>query len=108
MKKVTYEVILQSQLGPRTGELMLQEDTQAVSGYLRLLGHRNGFSGRVLEQGKYLICGALRSPVNKEPYDAIFTVKDGRLTGGLITSHGCWDLTGVRMVPVASRLKNEC
>lgn len=108
MKKVCYAVMLQSQLGPRSGELILQEDTQAVSGYLSLLGHRNRFSGSVLQSGKYLISGALRSSVDKEPYDAIFTVEDGRLSGGLITRHGCWDLTGVRAIPAASHLDTEC
>lgn len=108
MKKVCYAVMLQSQLGPRSGELMLQEDAQVVSGYLSLLGYRNRFSGSVLQSGKYLISGALRSPVDKESYDAILTVQDGRLTGGLITRHGCWDLTGIRAVPAASRLETEC
>ena len=96
MKKVCYAVMLQSQLGPRAGELMLQEDTQAVSGYLSLLGHHSRFSGSVLKSGKYLISGDIRSSVDQEPYDAIFTVRAGRLTGGLITCHGCWDLTGVQ------------
>ena len=94
MKTVCYTVVLQSQLGPRAGELLLQEDTTAVSGELRLLGRRNRFSGSVLQSGKYLISGALRSRVDKEPYDAIFTVQQGRLAGGLVTRHGCWDLTG--------------
>lgn len=94
MKKVCYTVVLQSQLGPRAGELFLQEDTTAVSGELCLLGRRNRFSGSVLQSGKYLISGALWSRVEKEPYDAIFTVHQGRLAGGLVTRHGCWDLTG--------------
>lgn len=96
MKKLFYIVVLQSQLGPRAGELLLQEDNQAVSGSFSLLGHRNRFSGSLLESGKYFISGTLRSPVDLEPYDAIFTIQDGRLSGGLITPHGCWDLTGVR------------
>ena len=108
MKRVCYTVILQSQMGPRAGELLPQEDTQAVSGYFSLLGHRNRFSGSVLQSGKYLISGNLRSTLDKEPYDAIFTVEDGRLSGGLITRHGCWDLTGVQTVAAASRLKTEC
>lgn len=108
MKKVCYAVILQSQLGPRSGELMVQEEAAVVSGYFDLLGHRNRFSGSVLQDGKYLISGALRSPVDKEPYDAIFTVRDGRLSGGLISRHGCWDLTGVQALPASSRLKTEC
>lgn len=99
----------QSQLGPRAGELMLQEDTQVVSGYLSLLGRRSRFSGSVLTSGKYLISGDLRSPVDQEPYDAIFTVRDGRLSGGLITRHGCWDLTGVPgcLLRSARGLKNR-
>ena len=102
MKKVCYAVMLQSQLGPRAGELMLQEDTQMVSGYLSLLGHRNRFSGSVLQHRKYLISGDLRSSVDKTSYDAIFTVQDGHLTGGLISRHGCWDLTGIQTVPATS------
>ena len=102
MKRVCYAVMLQSQLGPQAGELMLQEEAQVVSGYLSLLGHRNRFSGSVLQGGKYLISGDLRSRVDKTPYDALFTIQDGRLTGGLITRDGCWDLTGVQAAPSAA------
>lgn len=97
MKKVFYTVVLQSQLGPRAGELLLQEEAGTVSGELCLLSRRNRFSGSVLQSGKYLISGALRSQADKVPYDAIFTVHQGRLVGGLVTRHGCWDLTGVEM-----------
>lgn len=107
MKKVCYAVMLQSQLGPRAGELVLQEDTQVVSGYFSLLGHRNRFSGSVLQHGKYLISGDLRSSVDKTPYDAIFTVRDGRLSGGLISQHGCWDLTGIQTAPAAQGVDPE-
>lgn len=97
MKKVFYTVVLQSQLGPRAGELLLQEDAGTVSGELCLLSRRNRFSGSVLQSGKYLISGALRSRADKVPYDAIFTVHQGRLSGGLVTRHGCWDLSGVEV-----------
>lgn len=103
MKKLLYMVVLQSQLGPRAGELLLQEDDRTVSGSFSLLGHRNRFSGSLLESGKYFISGTLRSPVDWEPYDAIFTIRDDRLIGGLITPHGCWDLTGVRAAPAQRR-----
>lgn len=43
MKKVCYTVILQSQLGPRAGELLLLEEAGTVSGELRLLSRRNRF-----------------------------------------------------------------
>lgn len=94
MKKVHYAVILQSQLGPRSGEIFLQE---SVEWYLSFCtaGVRNGFSGSVLETGKYLISGSLRTRAIQEPYDAILTVEEGRLYGGLITRHGCWEVTGV-------------
>jgi hypothetical protein len=95
VKKVHYAVILQSQLGPRSGEIFLQEDRGVVSGHFALLGVRNGFSGSVLETGKYLLSGSLRTRAIQEPYDAILTVEEGRLYGGLITRHGCWEVTGV-------------
>lgn len=101
MKKVCYTVILQSQLGPRVGKLLLQEDAGTVSGEFHLLGQRNRFSGSVLQNGKYLISGALRSRVEKVPYDAIFSVNQGRLASGLVTRHGCWDLTGAEMAGVS-------
>ena len=102
MKKIRYSVVLQSQLGPRAGELRLQEEAGSVSGELCLLSRRNRFSGSVLPNGKYLISGALRSRVDKEPYDAIFSVRQGRLTGGMVTSHGCWNLTGVEVTDSSS------
>lgn len=101
MKKVCYTVILQSQLGPGAGELRLQEDAGTVSGELCLLSRRNRFSGSVLQNGRYLISGTLRSRVDKVAYDAIFSIEQGRLTGGLVTRHGCWDLTGVEVTGTA-------
>lgn len=103
MEKLLFMVVLQSQLGPRAGELVLQEDESTVTGSFSLLGHRNRFSGSVLQSGKYFISGTLRSPVDLEPYDAIFTVREDRLSGGLITPHGCWDLTGVRAAAALSK-----
>ncbi|MCI8971670.1 MAG: hypothetical protein HFF99_09430 [Oscillibacter sp.] len=105
MKKVCYTVVLQGQLGPRAGELLLQEEAGTVSGELYLLSCRNRFSGSVLQNGKYLISGALRSRVDQEPYDAIFTVRQGRLSGGLVTRHGCWDLTGVELAAAARKVE---
>lgn len=105
LKKVCYTVVLQSQLGPRSGELLMQEEARVVSGELFLLGRRNRFTGSVLQSGKYLISGALRSRMEKEPYDAIFTVRQGRLTGGLVTRHGCWDLTGIEAAIPVERLE---
>lgn len=96
MKSICYAIVLQSQLGPRSGELTLKENELVVSGSLSLLGHRTHFSGSTLQQGKYLISGTLRSSVDREPYDAIITVQNGRLSGGLITRYGCWDLNGVQ------------
>ena len=95
MKRVCYAVMLQSQLGPRAGELILQENEQVVSGSFKLLGYRNHFSGRVLQSGKYLISGDLNSNVGPLAYDAVLTVQDGTLSGGIITRQGCWELTGV-------------
>lgn len=106
MKRLNYKVMLQSQLGPRAGELTMQEKNGVVSGTFRLLGNQNGFTGQVLEEGKYLISGAFRTAVDQESYDAIFTLRGGRLIGGVVTEHGCWDLSGYQ-TNAASRSKTE-
>lgn len=106
MKKISYAIVLQSQLGPRAGELLLQEEDQVVSGEMCLLGRRSHFSGSVLEKGankKYLISGELRTRMEKEDYDAIFTISQSRLSGGLVTRHGCWDLTGIQAAVSAEK-----
>lgn len=94
MERTCYDVTLQSPLGPRFGELVLQEDGQVVSGHLTLLGRRSHFTGTILKNGRYLISGELRTPMGQEFYDAIFSIHSGRLNGGLISRYGCWDLTG--------------
>lgn len=106
MKKISYAIVLQSQLGPRAGTLLLQEEDRVVSGELCLLGRHSRFTGSVLESGthpKYLISGALRTRTGREDYDAIFTVCQGRLSGGLVTRHGCWDLTGIQAAAPAEK-----
>lgn len=98
MKTMKYTVIVQSGIGPRAGELKLNIYEKRVSGSFSLLGAQNSLSGQELQQGKYLISGTLIAGVEKEPYDGIVTLKDGKLHGGLFTPHGCWDMTGIQIV----------
>ena len=95
MKTEKYTVIVQSILGPRSGELKLNIYEKRVSGSFCLLGAQNSLSGQELQPDKYLISGMLTSGVEREPYDGILTLKNGRLRGGLFTSYGCWDMTGI-------------
>ena len=61
MKTVKYTVIVQSILGPRSGELKLNIYEKQVSGSFSLLGSQNALSGQELQTDKYLISGMLTS-----------------------------------------------
>lgn len=95
MKTVKYTVIVQSILGPRSGELKLNIYEKQVSGSFSLLGSQNALSGQELQTDKYLISGMLTSGAERDPYDGILVLKDGKLRGGLFTPYGCWDMTGI-------------
>ena len=71
MEKLHYTIVLKSMIGPRSGSLLLQIHGNTVTGTLELLGHRNRFSGAVLQPGKYLISGSLSTSVEKMEYDAV-------------------------------------
>lgn len=94
MEKVQYTIVLKSMLGPRAGSLQLQIHETTVTGILEILGHRNRFSGTVLQPEKYLISGSLSTSVEKMEYDAVLLRKDERISGGIMTEAGCWELEG--------------
>ncbi|MDY3692931.1 MAG: hypothetical protein SO072_13340 [Dysosmobacter sp.] len=94
MEKLHYTIVLKSMIGPRSGSLLLQIHGNTVTGTLELLGHRNRFSGTVLQPGKYLISGSLSTNVEKMEYDAVLHTEEERLTGGFVTASGCWEVEG--------------
>ena len=94
MEKLHYTIVMKSMIGPRSGSLLLQIHENAVTGTLELLGHRNRFSGTVLQPGKYLISGTLSTSVEKMEYDAVLPTEEDRLTGGFVTADGCWEVEG--------------
>lgn len=94
MEKLHYTIVLKSMIGPRSGSLLLQIHGNTVTGTLELLGHRNRFSGAVLQPGKYLISGSLSTSVEKMEYDAVLHAEEERLTGGFVTASGCWEVEG--------------
>ena len=94
MEDYQYTIVLQSMMGPRAGELRLRIRGKAVSGTFGLLGHENSVSGLVLGPEKLLLSGSLHTNVGDEGYGGIVAMENGRLTGGLVTRHGCWEITG--------------
>ena len=108
MEKVQYTIVLKSMIGPRSGSLLLQIHGNTVTGTLELLGHRNRFSGAVLQPGKYLISGSLSTSVEKMEYDAVLLRKGERISGGVMTEAGCWELEGFLTVKnLHGRIKEE-
>ena len=79
-----------------------------MTGILEILGHRNRFSGTVLQPEKYLISGSLSTSVEKMEYDAVLLRKGERISGGVVTEVGCWELEGFLTVKnLHGRIKEE-
>lgn len=95
MKKVHYAVILQSQLGPRSGEIFLQEDLRSGVRPFCAAGRAQWVFRQCAGTGEISHIGISAYPGDSGAYDAILTAEEGRLYGGLITRHGCWEVTGV-------------
>ena len=108
IEKIQYTIVLKSMLSPRAGSLQLQIHEITVTGILEILGHRNRFSGMVLRPDKYLISGSMSTSVEKMEYDAVLLRKGERISGGVVTEVGCWELEGFLTVKnLHGRIKEE-
>ncbi|MBR0599378.1 hypothetical protein [Sinanaerobacter chloroacetimidivorans] len=68
--KCKYRIVLNSQLGPKTGTLKIRGSKQRLWGVLELIGHKNLLAGKILneeqlaENGQtFLFAGKLRTPI---------------------------------------------
>lgn len=94
MQKSEFDIILKSQLGPRSGKLLLQEEERGVYGALTLLGFKNFFSDGSADGSRYVFSGTMRTTGGDLEYDALLHIDGGLLYGGIITRKGCWELSG--------------
>ena len=76
-----YLVTLESQLGPREGELTLSRQGDQVTGCLRLLGFDNPVQGQWLADGRLRLRHSLQTLTRVIPCESIMELGREYLTG---------------------------
>ena len=76
-----YQVILHSQMGPRTGLLTLEQRESYLKGSLLLMGYENTVRGILAEDGAVHIFHPIRTAVGTLPCETVLMVENGKLTG---------------------------
>ena len=76
-----YQVILHSQMGPRTGLLTLEQRESYLKGSLLLMGYENTVRGILAEDGAVHIFHPIRTAVGTLPCETVLMVENGKLCG---------------------------
>jgi len=76
-----YRVVLEGQLGPRTGTLELDEQGGRITGTLSILGFDNPVSGERVGEGRLCLRHDLRTEWTRFPCESLLEVEEGRLSG---------------------------
>lgn len=91
-----YSVILESQLGPRTGTLRLEDIDGALNGTLTLLGYENPVSGEWVGEHSLRLSHHLRTQVSELSCVSVFELEGDRITGTLINGQNIMKWHGER------------
>ena len=96
-----YQVTLQSQMGPREGQLTLQYKGSFVTGTLKLVGYVNAVRGLRSEDGTLHLFHSIQTAVSTFPCESVLQLQEGRLTGATIAKdcHMQWRGTRVAQKP---------
>ena len=84
----TYEITLESQLGPRKGTLLLNVIGKEVTGTLSLLGFDNPVCGQWISGRHLRLLHHLRTRMSDIPCESTLELIQGNLTGTANTSKG--------------------
>ena len=76
-----YQVIIQSQMGPRTGVLTLSYQEPYVTGSLGLVGYVNSVQGIRSEDGRLHLFHPIKTAVSTIPCETVLNIQAGNLFG---------------------------
>lgn len=93
-----YQIVVNSQLGPREGRLRLERNGTDVTGVLVLLGWENTVSGQCKQETRLVLHHRLRTAVSELNCQTILELDRGRLKGAVCTERGHMELHGERIV----------
>ncbi len=77
----SFSIVLDSQLGPRTGILSLEYHQQEVTGSLSILGFENPVTGEWLGRDRLRLSHSIRTRMNEFPCQSLLEVHQDRVTG---------------------------
>ena len=92
-----YQVTLQSQMGPREGQLTLQYKGSFVTGTLKLVGYVNAVRGLRSEDGTLHLFHSIQTAVSTFPCESILQMQEGHLTGATIVKDCRMQWRGTRV-----------
>lgn len=76
----TYDVLVETQMGIKTGSTTLTIEGTSLSGTLTVLGHTNEFSdGTIDAAGNVAFAGKMWTPFGKIPYTLTGTLIDDKI-----------------------------
>ena len=91
-----YEIVVESQLGPRHGTLSMEETDDVVSGILSLLGFENSVTGK--REGKKLcLHHKLRTLVSQLTCRTDLELQESSLTGTIHSEFGSMKIHGQKL-----------
>lgn len=93
MVQYNYDIVVDSQLGPRHGTLLMSETDNAISGILSLLGFENKVSGKREGQMLYLQ-HKLRTFISHFSCQTELEMSGNALSGIIRFEHGSMKLRG--------------
>lgn len=91
-----YDIIVDSQLGPRHGTLAMEENDDSISGILSLLGFENSIAGKREGQILYLH-HKLRTLVSQLSCRSELELHENSLIGTIYSEFGSMKIRGKKM-----------
>lgn len=77
----SFSIVLDSQLGPRTGILSLEYDQKEVTGSLSILGVENPVTGEWLEGGRLRLSHSIHTRMNAFSCQSLLEFHQDQMTG---------------------------
>lgn len=88
-----YEIVVDSQLGPRHGKLSVEETDDVISGFLSLLGFENSVTGK--REGKILcLHHKLRTLISQLTCQTNLELQENSLVGTIHSEFGSMKIHG--------------
>lgn len=95
----SYDVIMQTPIGPRYGTMTVVVDHSRVHGILDILKKADPFHGKINEKGDCQIKGELTTLMRTIPYDATGRITKEKLVLKLKGEQDSFDVSGTASAP---------